>query len=68
MVSYPGELPEGSRRARPRRQKMFSNEEAARVLMREGTGIHTIEAIVGWVGRGGAQGHIASQGGAFRCA
>jgi hypothetical protein len=34
MVSYPGELPEGSRRARPRRQKMFSSEEAARVFMR----------------------------------
>src|SRR6516162_10904779 len=34
MVSYPGELPEGGRRARPRRQKMFSSEEAARVFMR----------------------------------
>src|SRR6516225_6930374 len=34
MVSYPGELPEGRRRARPRRQKMFSSEEAARVFMR----------------------------------
>src|SRR5260221_5294368 len=34
MVSYPGKLPEGSRRARPRRQKMFSSEEAARVFMR----------------------------------
>jgi len=37
MVSYPGELPRGSRKCRPRKQKMFASKEAAEAFLR---GIH----------------------------
>jgi hypothetical protein len=47
MVSYPGELPVGSRRSRPRKQKKFSRREAAEAFLEE--------AKREWVRKGGVK-------------